>query len=114
VALRGADLLAVPTNWPWAATPEGMPAGEVVLAMAAAMANRMPIACCDRRGIERGQRWHQASTILGRDGWPLATADPTGVAVAEVDLGGARDKRLSSRNDAIGDRRPEIYGWSDR
>ena len=65
VALRGADLLVVPTNWPWADRPAGMPAGEVVIAMAAAMANRMPIACCDRRGVERGQRWHEATTIIG-------------------------------------------------
>ena len=109
VALRGADLLAVPTNWPWADRPAGMPAGEVVIAMAAAMANRMPIACCDRRGVERGQRWHEASTIVGRDGWPLATAGADGVAMAELDLAGTRDKRLSARNDALGDRRPDIY-----
>jgi len=109
VALRGADLLVVPTNWPWAQRPAGMPAGEIVIAMAAAMANRMPIACCDRRGTERGQRWHQATTIIGGDGWPLATAGPDGVAVAEVDLAATRHKHLSSRNDALGDRRPDIY-----
>jgi predicted amidohydrolase len=114
VALRGADLLVVPTNWPWAQRPAGMPAGEVVIAMAAAMANRMPIACCDRRGIERGQRWHEASTIIGGDGWPLAVANSDGLAMAEIDLAAAGDKRLSSRNDALGDRRPDVYtrGWN--
>lgn len=114
VALSGADLLVVPTNWPLAERPAGMPAGEVVIAMAAAMVNRMPIACCDRRGIERGQRWHQATTILGADGWPLATAGADGVAIADVDLAGARDKHLSSRNDALGDRRTDVYGRPDR
>jgi predicted amidohydrolase len=109
VALRGADLLVVPTNWPWAVRPAGMPAGEVVIAMAAAMANRMPIACCDRRGIERGQRWHEATTIIGGDGWPIATAGLDGVARAEIDLAATRDKHLSSRNDALGDRRPDVY-----
>jgi predicted amidohydrolase len=109
VALRGADLLAVPTNWPWADRPDGMPAGEVVIAMAAAMANRMPIACCDRRGTERGQRWHEASTIVGANGWPLATAGAEGVALATIDLSAARNKRLSSRNDALGDRRTDLY-----
>ena len=109
VALRGADLLVVPTNWPFAEKPAGMPAGEVVIAMAAAMANRMPIACCDRGGIERGQRWHEATTILGGDGWPLATAGADGVAMAEVDLAATRDKHLSTRNDALGDRRPDVY-----
>jgi predicted amidohydrolase len=112
VALRGADLLVVPTNWPLGDRPAGQPAGEVVLAMAAAMANRMPIACCDRRGIERGQRWNEASTIVGADGWPRATADADGVAMAQLDLAASRDKRLSSRNDALGDRRTDVYDRS--
>lgn len=109
VALRGADLLAVPTNWPWVARPDGMPAPEVVMAMGAARANRMPIACCDRRGTERGQRWNEATTVVGADGWPLAVADSAGLAVAELDLLASRDKRVSGRNDVLADRRPEVY-----
>jgi predicted amidohydrolase len=109
VALRGADLLAVPTNWPWVDRPDGMPPPEVIIAMAAARVNRMPIACCDRRGIERGQRWNESSTILGADGWPVAVADISGCAVAEVDLLAGRDKHISGRNDVLGDRRPDVY-----
>jgi predicted amidohydrolase len=110
VALRGADLLAVPTNWPWVDRPSGQPAPEILIAMAAARVNRMPIACCDRRGVERGQRWNEATAILDESGWPVATATATGTATAVLDLGSARDKRISPRNDALGDRRPDVYG----
>ncbi|MDQ2795859.1 MAG: hydrolase, partial [Actinomycetota bacterium] len=109
VALRGADLLAVPTNWPWVDRPESMPAPEVVIAMAAARVNRLPIACCDRRGTERGQRWNEASTIIGADGWQLSGADADGIVSADVDLAAGRDKAISTRNDVLRDRRPAIY-----
>jgi predicted amidohydrolase len=109
VALRGADLLAVPTNWPWVDRPAGQPAPEILIAMAAARVNRMPIACCDRRGVERGQRWNEATAILDEDGWPVATAAATGVATAVLDLNRARDKRISPRNDVLADRRPDVY-----
>jgi predicted amidohydrolase len=109
VALRGADLLAVPTNWPWIDRPTGQPAPEILIAMAAARVNRMPIACCDRRGVERGQRWNEATAILDEDGWPVATAAATGVATAVLDLNRARDKRISPRNDVLADRRPDVY-----
>lgn len=109
VALRGSDLLTVPTNWPWVDRPVGMPAPEVIIAMGAARVNRMPIACCDRRGVERGQRWSQASTILGADGWPFATAGASGVAMAEVDLSPGREKQISARNNVLRDRRPDVY-----
>jgi predicted amidohydrolase len=73
--------------------------------------NRVAIACCDRTGNERGQRWTEGTTIIAADGWPVAVAGPgEGTASAELDLAGSRDKRLSERNDAFGDRRPELYG----
>lgn len=109
VALRGADLLAVPTNWPWVDRPAGQPAPEVVIAMAAARVNRMAVACCDRRGVERGRRWNEASTIIGADGWPLATADAGGTVAADLDLRDSRDKQISPRNDVHRDRRPDVY-----
>jgi predicted amidohydrolase len=109
VALRGADLLALPTNWPWVDRPPGQPAPEVLLAMASARVNRMAAACCDRRGVERGQRWNEASTIIGADGWPLATADAGSTVIAEVDLLASRDKQISPHNDVHRDRRPDVY-----
>jgi predicted amidohydrolase len=109
VALRGAELLTVPTNWPWVDRPEGLPAPEVVIAMGAARVNRLPIACCDRSGVERGQRWNEATVILGADGWPLAGAGDSGRAVADLDLVTSRNKAISPRNDVLGDRRPDVY-----
>ena len=40
LALRGADLIAVPTNWPLVERPAGEHPPEVIAAMAAARANR--------------------------------------------------------------------------
>jgi predicted amidohydrolase len=108
VALRGAELLAVPTNWPWVDRPDGWPAPEVVIAMGAARVNRLAIACCDRSGVERGQRWNEGSAVIGADGWLLATAD-AGRACAEVDPAASRAKAISPRNDALADRRPDVY-----
>ncbi|GAA4184562.1 nitrilase family protein [Streptosporangium oxazolinicum] len=109
LALGGADLVAVPTNWPLVARPEGERPPEVVAAMAAARANRMFVACCDRSGRERGQDWTEGTAVVDASGWVVATAGPGGLAVADLDLGRARDKRLSERNDALADRRPELY-----
>lgn len=109
VGLRGAELLAVPTNWPYADRPDGWPAPEVLLGMAAARVNRMAVAACDRRGIERGQAWNEGTTIIGPDGWPLATAGADGIARASLDLSVTGNKRLSERNDLFADRRPELY-----
>ncbi len=109
LALRGAELVAVPTNWPLVPRPGNEHPPEVVIAMAAARTNRMFIACCDRSGTERGQRWTQGTAIIDCDGWVIARAD-AGAAVADVELSRAREKRLTALADALGDRRPELYG----
>lgn len=109
LALGGAELIVACTNWPLVPRPEGEHPPEMIMAMAAARANRVFIACCDRSGVERGQVWTEGSTIVGADGWVLATA-VDGTAVADVDLSVARDKTLTPLADALGDRRPELYG----
>jgi predicted amidohydrolase len=114
VALAGAELLAVPTNWPLVPRPAGEHPPEVVIAMAAARVNRMVIACCDRRGTERGQEWTQGSTVIGADGWPVAVADVDGLLHAEVDLAATRSKHVSSRNDLFADRRTDVYAAQRR
>ncbi len=109
LGVRGADLVAVPTNWPSGPRPDGERPTEVVIAMAAARTNRMAIACCDRAGTERGQEWTEGTTIIGHDGWVAATCDEAGIACADLDLAPTRDKRLSPRNDLFGDRRTDLY-----
>jgi predicted amidohydrolase len=112
LALRGAELVCVPTNWP----DEGRPAGErpmeVVRIMAAASINRLFIAAADRTGVERGVDWVGASAIASPGGWLLAgpaTSGAEAILSASCDLAEARDKRLNERNDVLADRRPDVY-----
>lgn len=37
--------------------------------------NRMPMAVCDRVGVERGQDWIGGSVIIDADGYPMAIAE---------------------------------------
>ncbi len=110
MALRGADLLAVPTNWPLVYRPDGERPPEVQIGIAAARVNRMSIACCDRIGTERGQEWTGGTTIINESGWVVATAGDSNIATADLDLVLARDKVLTERAHVFHDRRPELYG----
>lgn len=72
VALAGADLLAVPTNWPWTERPDGWPAPEVVIAMAAARVNRLPSPAATARepnAVSAGTRPASSSARTGGR-WP--------------------------------------------
>ncbi|MFJ4221931.1 nitrilase-related carbon-nitrogen hydrolase [Curtobacterium luteum] len=110
-ALEGAELLAVPTNWPWVDRPAGERAPEVQIAMAAARVNRMAIACADRCGTERGVDWNEGTSIVDAAGWVRAATGPgAGMVVTDLDLAATRDKRLSPVADLFGDRRPDLYG----
>ena len=110
LALAGADIIAVPTNWPRTERPAGEHAGEVVIAMAAARVNRVAVACCDRVGVERGQDWNGGTAVIDQSGWALAAADGAVTVAAELDLAASRHKWVSPRNDVMADRRPELYG----
>src|SRR3954447_153230 len=109
LALAGAELIAVPTNWPLVDRPAGERPPEVQIAMAAARVNHLFIACCDRTGTERGQEWTAGTTLIDETGWVIAAQTEDGPARAEMDLALARDKRLTDLCDALGDRRPELY-----
>ena len=108
LALAGAEIIAVPTNWPLLDRPPGERAPEVVQAMAAARASQVAIACCDRRGAERGTAWTQGTVVVGPDGWPRGEKDELGRLDAVVELKATRT-RISARNDVFGDRRPALY-----
>jgi 5-aminopentanamidase len=112
LALQGAQLLAVPANWPYDDAP---PDGRSVLHSLAAMTsylNRVFVAVCDRCGAERGCEFEGGSLITGPAGavvaGPARDRGPE-TLVAECDLGDALDKRTSARNDAFADRRPDRY-----
>lgn len=111
LALRGAELVVVPTNWPRSVRPEGERPAEMGNAMVAARTSRVFIACCDRVGIERGIEWNGGSCVVDIDGWVLheRPARDAGMIIADIDLARARDKALNERNDVLSDRRPEFY-----
>lgn len=115
VALRGAEMLAVPTSWPLVERPAGERPPEVLAAMVGARTNRVAIACCDRRGVERGQAFTAGTAIVDEQGWVVAEAGSATTACADLDLSRSRDKAIGPRNDAFADRRPEHYvGLLDR
>jgi predicted amidohydrolase/dienelactone hydrolase len=111
-AIRGADLIAAPVNWPYAARPAGERPAEVVKAQAAAATNGVFVAVADRCQDERGVSWISGSLIAGPDGYPLAgpvLQDRPAVLTATCDLRQARDKSLDGDNDLLADRRPSLY-----
>lgn len=113
-ALRGAQLLCAPTNWPAGAVPVGPTPMEIVRIQASASINRMFIAACDRAGDERGTSWVGASAIVDVDGRPLASAWSPGEAApaiiyAACDLERASSKAVGPLNDVHTDRRPSLY-----
>ena len=111
-SLAGADLIAAPVNWPYAARPAGERPAEVVKAQAAAATNGVFVAVADRCQDERGVSWISGSLIAGPDGYPLAgpvLQDRPAVLTATCDLREARDKSLDGDNDVLADRRPSLY-----
>ena len=123
-AESGAEVLAVPVNWPLRAEGDPQRPFEVVKAQAAAVTYRVNVAVADRCGLEAGIEWYGGSLVCDVDGnlvagpacaregdlegGPATPATPA-VLVAEVDLAAARDKRLGPFNDALADRRPDLY-----
>jgi 5-aminopentanamidase len=112
LALAGADIVTVPTNWPRFPRPEGEKPIEVALAMTTAHVSHVFVAACDRCGEERGVEWTGGSSICDEWGWLLAGPVPgngRGLLLADCALARARDKAWNDRNDVFGDRRPELY-----
>ena len=110
VALRGAQLVASPANWPDSTSPATRPP-EVSKAMASAATNRLVVVVADRVGPERGCRWVGGSVVVDHEGYRLAGPDfgIETVLVAEVDLEATLDKRLGARNHVFDDRRLDLY-----
>jgi predicted amidohydrolase len=112
LALAGADVIALPANWPLDPLPAGERAILHSLAMMTAYMSKVYVAVCDRCGIERGLEFEGGSVIAGPDGWLRAgPVVDRGVQtlMADCDLAGAREKRNGEHNDAFADRRPEYY-----
>jgi 5-aminopentanamidase len=112
MALLGADLVVLPTNWP--------PGAQCMASCAVntrAMENVIYYAACDRVGDERGFHFIGCSKICDPSGRVLAEAahDREEIIYAEIDVAKARQKKVVRvpklhEIDRIRDRRPEMYG----
>jgi len=106
LALGGAEVLALPVNWPLVPKPETEHAPEIIQAMASARSSRLPMVIADRHGEERGVPWTEGTVVIDGDGW-IAASGTRGAVVTKLTLLG--DKRLGRYNDLFGDRRPDLY-----
>jgi predicted amidohydrolase len=122
LALAGADIISVPTNWVasfkrtvW--DERGYCQGDYI-AMATAAQNGVVMVCADRVGEERGTTFLGASIIVGADGWPLAgpaSKDQPELLMATIDLDDVEAARQRTpRNHLITDRRPDAYRVTSR
>lgn len=111
LALQGAELIVLPTNW-----PVGAHAGPDFMAPARAGENRVFVATCNRVGSENGFDFIGQSGIYDVTGKTLAKApaDSEAVITAEIDLTIARSKRNVIRpgefeTEMFATRQPDLY-----
>lgn len=112
LALLGADLIVLPTNWP--------PGAECVAEHTLntrAMENAVHFMAVNRVGEERGFRFIGRSRICGPSGCTLASTESTEPTIlyADIDPTQSRNKRVTRvpgkhAIDRLADRRPEMYG----
>jgi 5-aminopentanamidase len=111
LALKGADLVAHPTNFPVAARIQ-----TELITVARAAENRVFLLTANRVGKERWAEFCGRSQIVDPYGTRLAESDPVEetLLVADVEVEQARDKDYVIPGDyelyLFGDRRPELYG----
>jgi 5-aminopentanamidase len=111
LALRGAEIVAHPTNFPMAAKVQ-----TELITVARAAENRIYLLTANRVGKERWGEFCGWSQIVDPFGKRLAEADETQevLLVAEIDVEKARDKDYVIPGEyelyLFGDRRPGLYG----
>jgi predicted amidohydrolase len=111
LALKGADIILVPTNW-----PEGAEVSADHICIARAAENRVFVMATNRVGSENGFTFLGRSKIIHPTGRILAQAGAEATTiVAELDLSEARTKRTVHKpgeyeTDVFGPRRTDLYG----
>ncbi|MDE2490704.1 MAG: hypothetical protein KGM24_07640 [Elusimicrobia bacterium] len=103
LALKGAQVLAHPSNLvlPWG--PEGMKIRS--------LENRVFSATANRVGAERGLRFIGQSQVVAPNGelYFRLSAERAQAAVVEIEPWTAKDKKVHPANDLFADRRPRLY-----
>ncbi len=112
LALRGADLLCIPSNAPDDWVPEEQRRGGLTMlnvhAISHANANRIFVACANR--VEDG--YQGRSCIVDPTGGVLAFGSPVEkqLVYADIDSGRPRrEKRLTEHSHSFGDCNPDVY-----
>jgi len=113
LALLGADILALPTNF-----PQGRGEKFITYVVSArAIENRVHVVSANRVGSERGISFAGLSKIVDAsvEILSLASPDKEEIIYGEVSLESAREKHLTIipgeyEVDYVQDRRPELYG----
>jgi predicted amidohydrolase len=103
LALKGADLIGHPANLVLPYAQRVIPAYSII--------NRIYIALVNRTGREGSLLFTGKSLVSDPRGEILASANESEdqILLAEIDPGLARQKQVTPRNDAFGDRLPEEY-----
>lgn len=110
MALMGADILVLPTNW-----PEGRERIPQYVVPTRALENRVHLVAVNRIGSERGTGFIGQSKIINSRGDTLAQAgNKAEILYGKVSLAESREKRVIFKPgefevDYIKDRRPEFY-----
>jgi predicted amidohydrolase len=112
MALAGADILVLPTNW-----PEGADRNPRYVIVCRAYENRVHLVACDRVGIERGGTFIGTSKVIRCTGDTIAQAstDREEIIYGEVDMAESRQKKVvivpgERESNIFADRHPEFYG----
>jgi predicted amidohydrolase len=112
LALLGADLIVLPTNW-----PRGALGTAKYVVHTRALENHVYFAAVNRVGEERGFRFIGMSQIIDCGGDALAAAEDSveQIVYASIDPARARQKHIvhvpgKYEIDRVNDRRPEMYG----
>jgi predicted amidohydrolase len=111
LALKGAQILVLPTNW-----PQGAEVTADFTPVTRATENRIFVATCDRVGVENGFKFIGKSKIIEPSGKVLAAAgDSEETIVADIDLAFANQKRVVTvpgryEIEVFKARRPDLYG----
>ena len=116
LALEGADVIALGTNW-----PVGAAHTADIVPPARSMENHYFFVAANRVGEENGFAFCGHSSICGPDGITLAKSndDKETILYAEVNVADARNKRIERTKgshiiDRFADRVPEFYGGLDQ
>jgi predicted amidohydrolase len=112
LALLGADLIALPTNW-----PPGAECTAACIINARGLENAVYFIAVNRVGTERGFEFIGRSRIVDTNGQTMAEASAAGEEIIYADIDTTRSRRKhiirvpgKHEIDRLADRRPEMYG----